>query len=80
MTSVSAWCLGLVQLIFVVNFFWSIRRGEKVGANPWQATTLEWGTPSPPPHGNFTRPPVVERGPYDYSVPGRENDFVPQGR
>ena len=46
--------------------------------NPWQATTLEWTAPSPPPHGNFTTPPVVYRGPYEYSLPGREKDYTMQ--
>jgi cytochrome c oxidase subunit 1 len=36
--------------------------------NPWEATTLEWTTTSPPPHDNFGRTPVVHRGPYDYSL------------
>ena len=51
-----------------------------MGSNPWQATTLEWvAAPSPPVgHGNFPELPVVTRGPYEYSVPGREADFIPQ--
>ena len=49
-------------------------------ANPWQATTLEWAAaPSPPiAHGNFVEVPTVYRGPYEYSVPGHEPDFLPQ--
>ena len=53
-------------------------KGEKVADNPWDATTVEWQAPSPPPHGNFTTEPVVYRGPYEYSVPGHDKDFVPQ--
>ncbi len=49
-----------------------------MGDNPWQATTLEWAAPSPPPHGNFATPPEAYRGPYDYSVPGHPTDFTPQ--
>jgi cytochrome c oxidase subunit I len=74
----SAVFLGVVQLIFIVNFFRSIKRGEKVSSNPWEATTLEWTTSSPPPHDNFGRTPTVHRGPYDYSVPGAKTDFTPQ--
>ena len=48
------------------------------GNNPWGATTLEWAAPSPPPHGNFTTPPEVHRGPYEYSVPGAARDYSPQ--
>jgi cytochrome c oxidase subunit 1 len=76
--SVSAWCLALAQIPFIINFFGSIFRGQKVDHNPWHATTLEWQAPSPPPHGNFTSPPVVTHGPYEYSVPGRKKDYVPQ--
>jgi cytochrome c oxidase subunit 1 len=46
--------------------------------NPWDATTLDWQTPTPPPHGNFTRAIKVYRGPYEYSVPGHAADFTPQ--
>jgi len=41
-------------------------------------STLDWQTPTPPPHGNFAKPPVVYRGPYEYSVPGRAEDYWPQ--
>ena len=75
----AAWTLGFFQLFFIFNFFYSIKKGEKVGPNPWNATTLEWQAPSPPPHGNFTTPPVAYRGPYEYSAPGAATDFVMQG-
>lgn len=74
----AAWIMCLFQFIFIFNLFWSIRRGRKVGDNPWDSTTLEWQTPTPPPHGNFTRPIKVYRGPYEYSVPGSKKDFSPQ--
>ena len=51
---------------------------QKVNDNPWEATTLEWTAPSPPPHGNFVTTPVAYRGPYEYSLPGRERDFTMQ--
>jgi cytochrome c oxidase subunit 1 len=77
--SIAAWCLGLAQIPFIINFFWSIKHGKKITSdNPWDATTLEWQTPTPPPHGNFEKVPVVHRGPYEYSVPGRSRDFTPQ--
>jgi cytochrome c oxidase subunit 1 len=78
-SSWGAWLLGLSQLFFIVNFFWSIFAGKKVESdNPWHATTLEWATPTPPPHGNFAHTPQVYRGPYEYSVPGAAVDFSPQ--
>lgn len=75
----AVWALGLAQIPFIINFFWSINRGKKITSdNPWQATTLEWQTPTPPPHGNFDKPVEVFRGPYEYSVPGHATDFTPQ--
>jgi cytochrome c oxidase subunit 1 len=76
--SIAAWVMGLAQIPFIINFFWSIRNGKKVDDNPWEATTLEWTAPSPPPHGNFAAAPVAYRGPYEYSLPGRERDFTMQ--
>ena len=76
----SAWLLGLFQLVFLANLILSWRRGRRVVANPWRATTLEWAAPSPPPHGNFMQPVRVHSGPYEYSVPGEVEDFVPQDR
>ena len=75
-----AWSLALFQLPFVFNFFWSIKKGEKVSANVWDATTIEWTDADSPPlgHGNFEKVPVVHRGPYEYSVPGCSRDFLPQ--
>src|SRR5690242_8518722 len=67
------------QLIFLFNFFYSLKKGEKAAENPWNATTLEWTIPSPPPFDNFAgRIPVVYRGPYEFSVPGATDDYVPQ--
>jgi cytochrome c oxidase subunit 1 len=72
-------CLGLAQIPFIINVFWSIKHGEKVkNDNPWDATTLDWQTPTPPPHGNFVKEMRVYRGPYEYSVPGHPADFTPQ--
>tara|TARA_B100000470_G_scaffold214743_1_gene196381 strand:- start:1347 stop:3071 length:1725 start_codon:yes stop_codon:yes gene_type:complete len=77
--SISAWLLGLAQIPFIFNVFYSLRSGEKVDNNPWQATTLEWEAPSPPlPHVNFEKLPEVHREPYEYSVPGRNRDYTPQ--
>jgi cytochrome c oxidase subunit 1 len=76
--SMGAWFLCLAQIPFIINFFWSMRHGKKSPDNPWHATTVEWDTPTPPPHGNFPKPVQVHRGPYEYSVPGHEADFTRQ--
>jgi cytochrome c oxidase subunit I len=71
--------LFLSQIPFIFNFFHSINNGRKVTSdNPWESTTLEWQTPTPPPHGNFAVVPEVHHGPYEYSVPGKPTDFTPQ--
>ncbi|MCA1621434.1 MAG: cbb3-type cytochrome c oxidase subunit I [Acidobacteria bacterium] len=68
-----------VQFLFVFNFFWSMFKGKKASDNPWEATTLEWVTATPPPHDNFGgRVPVVYRGAYEFGVPGAPEDFVLQ--
>jgi len=73
--------LALVQIPFIINLFYSIKNGKQVTSdNPWGATTLEWQTPTPPPHGNFAHQPTVHRGPYDYSLPGQSQDFTPQNQ
>ena len=70
---------GLVQLVFLFNFFYSIFRGPKSEQNPWNANTLEWTTPMANIHGNWPgKLPVVHRWPYDYSKPGKPQDFVLQ--
>jgi len=68
-----------VQAVFYFNLVWSMFKGKKAGENPWEATTLEWTTASPPPHDNFAGViPTVYRGPYEFSVPGAPKDFIMQ--
>jgi cytochrome c oxidase subunit 1 len=78
--TVSAIILGLFQIVFFFNFFYSLFFGKKAEQNPWHANTLEWEAPTPPPHGNFVQIPTVYRGPYEYSVPGMAEDWLPQAR
>jgi cytochrome c oxidase subunit 1 len=69
------------QLVFFLNLFISLRSGKKAEKNPWRANTLEWSAASPPPHGNWKDLqdlPSVYRGPYEYSSPGRTQDYWPQ--
>ena len=68
----------LAQALFFYNLITSLLWGKKAGKNPWKANTLEWTTDSPPPHGNWKELPQVYRGPYEYSVPGRKEDYWPQ--
>jgi cytochrome c oxidase subunit 1 len=76
--SVAAMVLLAAQTLFVANVAWSLWRGRRAPANPWEATTLEWTAPSPPPHGNFAVEPVVYRWPYEYGVQNGTLDFATQ--
>ncbi|MFA7379657.1 MAG: cbb3-type cytochrome c oxidase subunit I [Bacteroidia bacterium] len=70
---------GLAQLIFLVNFFYSIFKGKKTEQNPWRSNTLEWTAPIEHIHGNWPGEiPSVYRWPYDYSNPNYVEDFMPQ--
>ena len=77
--SISAIITITVQLLFYFNVFWSMFKGKKASDNPWEATTLEWNTATPPPHDNFAGVlPTVYRGPYEFAVPGAPNDYMMQ--
>jgi cytochrome c oxidase subunit I len=77
--TVAAIITAFVQLIFLFNFFWSMFKGAKASDNPWEATTLEWTTTTPPPHDNFGgKLPVVYRGAYEFAVPDAPDDYVMQ--
>jgi cytochrome c oxidase subunit 1 len=80
--TVAALVVGAVQFLFLFNLIWSLFKGKDAGGNPWRANTLEWQTPqTPPAHGNWGKElPVVYRWAYDYSVPGAEQDFIPQNQ
>lgn len=70
---------GVAQVIFAFNFIYSIFRGQRSPQNPWGSNTLEWTTPVEHIHGNWPGElPTVHRWAYDYSKPGKDQDFVPQ--
>jgi cytochrome c oxidase subunit 1 len=76
--TVSAIVVFALQVLFMVNFFYSIWKGKKMTEkNPYGATTLEWTTPVETGHGNWPgKLPVVHRWAYDYAKDGVE--FTPQ--
>ncbi|MCX6968826.1 MAG: cbb3-type cytochrome c oxidase subunit I [Verrucomicrobia bacterium] len=76
--TIGAMGLGFTTFIFIWNIIYSLRNGPAAPANPWHANTLEWTVPSPPGHGNFPHTPTVYHGAYEYSVPGLEEDYLPQ--
>ncbi len=81
MTATDSLAVGAAQFLLLANIIWSYFKGAKASENPWRANTLEWTTPSPPPHGNWPGPvPIVYRGPYEYSSPEVAEDFLPQSQ
>ncbi len=78
--SISAFLLFAAQILFFVNFWWSMFKGQKAPLNPWDDNGLEWTLPSPAPHGNWETPPTVYRGPYEFSAPEVSEDYLPQNR
>jgi len=76
--SISAFLLFATQIIFFVNFWYSLFKGKKAPQNPWEDNGLEWSLASPAPHGNWATTPTVYRGPYEYSSPQATEDYLPQ--
>jgi cytochrome c oxidase subunit I len=77
--TIAALITGFSQFIFLFNLIYSRYKGEPAGPNPWQATSLEWTIPSPPPFDNFGgKIPVVYHDPYQYGVEGSSGDYVMQ--
>jgi cytochrome c oxidase subunit 1 len=77
--TIAAICTGAAQLIFVYNFIHSRFWGKPATDNPWEATSLEWSTTSPPPFDNFGGTlPVVYHDPYQYGIEGSTGDYVMQ--
>lgn len=76
--TIAAIIVFALQVLFVINFFYSIWAGKKMTVrNPWGANTLEWTTPIRPVHGNWPgKIPTVQRWAYDYGKDGKE--FIPQ--
>jgi cytochrome c oxidase subunit 1 len=66
--SIASFILGLSTFILFYNMWVSIRAGQRAGANPWRALTLEWTTSSPPPAHNFVGDPVPFNDPYGYGT------------
>jgi cytochrome c oxidase subunit I len=79
LSSAGASILGAAYLLPLIYLLWSLKHGKRAPANPWNATGLEWQTPSPPPKHNFRTTPIVDRGPYHYSPEKAEQEDVVYG-
>jgi cytochrome c oxidase subunit I len=77
--TVAAIVTGVAQFIFLYNLLHSRFWGKPAPDNPWEATSLEWSTSTPPPFDNFGgQHPVVYHDPYQYGVQGSTGDYVMQ--
>ncbi|HET7294294.1 MAG TPA: cytochrome c oxidase subunit I [Vicinamibacteria bacterium] len=72
MSSAGASILAIGYVLPMIYLAWSMRYGAIASSNPFDATGLEWRTPSPPPTHNFPGTPVVEEEVYDYASPRKE--------
>ena len=59
-------------VVLLANCLWSYWRGKQAGSDPWDAWTLEWSVPSPPPLYNFASIPTIRsrRPLWDLKHPG----------
>src|SRR6266511_2362375 len=66
-STVGSFIMAVGILVFLWNFFVSLRRGQPAGDDPWEGNSLEWVTTSPPPHHNFHEIPEIhsERPAFD---------------
>jgi cytochrome c oxidase subunit I len=77
--TVAAILTGVAQFIFLYNLIHSRFWGKAAPDNPWEATSLEWSTATPPPFDNFGgQHPVVYHDPYQYGVQSSVGDYVMQ--
>jgi cytochrome c oxidase subunit 1 len=77
--TIAAIVTGVAQFVFLYNLIHSRFWGKAAPDNPWEATSLEWSTPTPPPFDNFGgKHPVVYHDPYQYGVQSSTGDYVMQ--
>jgi cytochrome c oxidase subunit 1 len=77
--TIAALITGGAQFIFLFNLIYSRFKGAPAPENPWNATSLEWSIPSPPPWNNFgDKHPIVYHDPFQYGVKGSKGDYVMQ--
>jgi cytochrome c oxidase subunit 1 len=74
LSSAGASILAVGYVLPLAYLLLSLKNGKRSGPNPWNATGLEWQTPSPPPRDNFEVTPVVVRDPYQYQIGKAQNE------
>ncbi|HEY5640430.1 MAG TPA: cytochrome c oxidase subunit I [Dehalococcoidia bacterium] len=74
MSTVGAFLIAVSVLVFLYNFFLSLRRGKESGTDPWDGRTLEWSIPSPPPEYNFKEIPTVDSRDHFWNTKYKEDE------
>jgi cytochrome c oxidase subunit 1 len=59
LSTVGAFIIALAVLTYLVNVIFTTKTAPPAPSDPWDARTLEWSIPSPPPEYNFAHVPVV---------------------
>ena len=72
LSTAGATILGVGYAMPFFYLIWSLKKGARAEANPWNATGLEWQTASPPPTHNFEETPIVTEEPYGYPLAASE--------
>jgi cytochrome c oxidase subunit 1 len=67
-SSIGSGFLAIGFVVVAMSLYKGLKSQKLAGDNPWEALTLEWQSPSPPPHENFKVTPEVTRWPYDYQA------------
>ena len=70
--TIAAFLIATSVVIFMYNFFYSIKHGQEAKNNIWESRSPEWQVPSPMPVHNYDQPFEVVGEPYDYGLPGSE--------
>ena len=68
--TICAFAIAISVVIFLINFFHSMKNGELAEGNIWNSRSPEWQVPSPMPAHNYEVPFEVVGEPYDYGLPG----------
>jgi cytochrome c oxidase subunit 1 len=68
--TIAGFLIATGVLIFFINVFWSLKKGEIATGNIWNSRSPEWQVPSPMPLHNYPAPLEVVGEPYDYGLPG----------
>ncbi|NIM19097.1 MAG: cytochrome c oxidase subunit I [Candidatus Latescibacteria bacterium] len=72
MSTIGSWILISGLILMFANLIRSLRKGERVGSDPWGGSTLEWSISSPPPKENFEEIPRIDHGPYEFKGASKE--------